>query len=146
MSLQDRFWSKVKKTPSCWLWTGSTRLGYGRVKQGGKLLSAHRVSWELTQGQVPGGLCVLHRCDVRNCVNPRHLFLGTEVDNRRDCIRKGRAVFRKGATHPSTKLTPKTAAQIRVDYRMGYYQVEIARKFNLSQTHVSRVIRGESWT
>lgn len=75
----------------CWLWTGMlTTSGYGGYTDNGKVRVASRLSWELHEGPIPPGLCVLHRCDVRPCVNPAHLFLGTKGDNNRDCAAKGR--------------------------------------------------------
>src|SRR3990167_3892348 len=76
----------------CWLWTGATRYdGYGtRPWRGKTSAQAHRIAWEVFRGPIPDGLQVLHRCDVRCCVNPDHLFLGTQLDNMRDMIQKGR--------------------------------------------------------
>lgn len=89
--LEVRFWKKVNKTDGCWLWTGHTNYsGYGVLKIGGADKRAHRVSWELAHGPVPEPLLVLHRCDVRNCVNPSHLFLGTQQHNLEDCRLKDR--------------------------------------------------------
>lgn len=78
----------------CWIWTG-TRLsaGYGVIRHEGKLVRAHRVSWEMNRGPIPEGKRVLHRCDVPFCVNPAHLFLGTQADNVSDMIAKGRENF-----------------------------------------------------
>ena len=91
------FWSNVDKTSGCWLWTGSTNgCGYGQFTYNGKLEKAHRVSWQIHHGPLPlwsghtTGICVLHRCDVPLCVNPDHLFLGTQGDNVADMIEKGR--------------------------------------------------------
>jgi len=93
-SIEERFWAKVEKTDDCWLWTGATfGDGYGNCSR----LRAHRVSWELANGPVPGGLCVLHHCDRPLCVRPRHLFLGTRKDNSDDKIAKGRHYW----GHPS---------------------------------------------
>ena len=94
--LEDRFWSKVLKTESCWLWKGATQgTGYGRIARGKrnefpKPELAHRMSWELHNGPIPKGLIVLHRCDNPPCVKPSHLFVGTPKDNSDDKCSKGR--------------------------------------------------------
>lgn len=94
MIFKKDFWSYVKKTKKCWLWTGKTSgQGYGRVRvpASGYVL-AHRFSWQLHNGNnpIPDGLLVLHKCDNPPCVNPKHLFLGTHADNMRDMIAKNR--------------------------------------------------------
>src|SRR5437667_3887741 len=86
------FWDRVKKTSKCWLWNGvilSTGYGQYRTKRN-RRIPPHRYVWEITFGPIPKGLCVLHKCDVRNCVRPSHLFLGTKAENVWDCIQKGR--------------------------------------------------------
>ena len=93
--IADRFWEKVSKTDSCWVWTGvKTRGGYGYLhKSSGteqQSRRAHRISWELHNGQIPDGLWVLHKCDNPPCVNPDHLFLGDRKANMDDCAAKGR--------------------------------------------------------
>lgn len=93
--LRQRFAAKVRRTPDCWLWTGSaTPCGYGQMWVGrrgdGGPLYAHRIAWQLSHGPVPEGLSVLHHCDTPACVRPDHLFLGTHTDNMRDASRKGR--------------------------------------------------------
>lgn len=87
------FWSRIRRTPSCWLWTGNAQRGYGRLKVAGRMLRAHRLSWLIhnTARRVPDGLNVLHHCDNPLCVNPAHLFLGTCGDNNRDRAAKGRS-------------------------------------------------------
>jgi hypothetical protein len=91
-SLEARFWRFVTKTDGCWEWTGADNgHGYGAFSVArSKARAAHRVSWEIHNGQIPGRLWVLHKCDNRRCVNPSHLFLGDNTANVRDCVSKGR--------------------------------------------------------
>lgn len=90
-TLEERFWEKVQKGSECWQWAASKNTGgYGKICISGKLVQAHRVAWELSRGNIPQGQCVLHRCDVRSCVNPEHLFLGTHEDNMKDRDKKNR--------------------------------------------------------
>ena len=90
--LYAKFILKAKK--ECWMWTGyRTPDGYGRIQINYKRIKAHRLSWEVHNGSIPEGLFVLHKCDVRDCVNPNHLFLGTQKDNIHDAIKKGRINF-----------------------------------------------------
>lgn len=92
MSIEDRFYQKVQKTESCWLWKGAlTSRGYGSLGDGaGKKISAHRYSYILHRGEIPEGLIVCHTCDVRECVNPDHLWVGTYKDNVNDMFAKNR--------------------------------------------------------
>lgn len=105
-SVSERFWSRVDKAGAndCWLWTGGTvgRIGYGAFSIDNRSTSTHRVAWELTYGPIPDGYHVLHRCDVRLCVNPDHLFLGTNADNMADRNAKGRCAH--GPSHSAAIL------------------------------------------
>src|SRR3990167_3209660 len=90
----DRFWSKVSKTDSCWLWLGKPNNdGYGKfwITELGRSVPAHHFSWEIHNSPIPDDLCVLHTCDNPPCVRPDHLFLGTRGDNNRDRSTKGRS-------------------------------------------------------
>lgn len=90
---EQRFWNKINKAApnGCWEWTGSTANGYGQLKYPGQI-RAHRTSWELhSKKKIPFGMCVLHKCDNPPCVNPKHLWLGTALQNTRDMIKKKRA-------------------------------------------------------
>jgi len=83
----------------CWLWTGHKyRNGYGAIKVFGRMRLAHRFSYELHKGPIPEGLCILHSCDVRNCVNPEHLRVGTHQENMQEASERGR--MRSGDQHP----------------------------------------------
>ncbi len=89
--LEERFWSKVEKTSTCWLWKASMYPnGYGAFKCYGKTRGAHRIAWEIVNGSIPKNLLVCHTCDVRACVNPDHLFLGSYKDNVQDMVTKQR--------------------------------------------------------
>lgn len=105
--MEERFWSKVEKTDTCWIWTAAKINGYGVFWHSGKNMKAHRLSYEAAFSPIPIGLYVLHHCDVPSCVNPAHLFLGTQRDNIQDMDSKGRGrrgIF-PGESAPAAKLT-----------------------------------------
>lgn len=100
----------------CWMFLGQlSHIGYGRIKnyKTGKQEAAHRVAYRAWKGYIPPDLWVLHRCDMRACVNPDHLFLGNQTDNMRDCVRKGRKNNLKGERHGGAKLTEEQVREIR---------------------------------
>lgn len=109
----ENFWRHVQPGEGCWLWTGEInrrRGGYGRCSYGGRRHAAHRVAWTLTYGVIPYGLSVLHHCDVPACCRPEHLFLGTQPDNMRDCLTKGRLVTPRTE---SGRLNPRWKGGLR---------------------------------
>src|SRR4026209_597513 len=111
-----RFWSKVQKTDSCWLWLASKgEHGYGWVALNNKNRHASRAAWELTNGPIPKGMFVLHRCDNPPCVRPDHLFLGTTQDNANEMSRKGRSLY--GERNRRAKLTEAQVLEIRCRYK-----------------------------
>lgn len=141
---EERFWSRVliREANDCWLWLGClTAVGYGNLGlPGRKSVGAHRFSWALANGPIPDGLWVLHRCDVRHCVNPSHLFLGTVADNQADMKSKGRAA--RGSRVPNSKLSPEHVLAIRAsDEDLG----TLARRFNISKPTICDIRTRRSW-
>jgi len=147
-SLQERFDEKyIPVTESgCWLWTGATGgigEGYGKIWVNGGLSSAHRISYELHIGPIPDGLCCLHKCDVSFCVNPSHLFLGTNADNSMDMSKKGRCADTRGELNGSAKLTDAEVISIRSDQRS---ERVIARDYEISSRSIGGIKRRERWS
>lgn len=154
----SRFWEKVAKTDdpdACWNWTASHTRGYGYVGLNGISLKAHRVSYEIHNGEIPKGLCVLHKCDNPSCVNPSHLFLGTQADNMRDMKQKGRkkrnalkgqnnkGCFQREQRYWRRKLSDADVAEIRRLYSLGgISQRSLAQTFHISLSYVGFLIKG----
>lgn len=153
LSLESRFWLKVEKFElGCWLWVGKTNKdNYGIIKHCNRYRRANRVSWVIHFGNIPPGKFVLHRCDNPKCVNPNHLFLGTQADNIADMVSKGRNLAPGaidpvvGEQHGRSKLTEKDVIEIRKWYvpRRGVGQ--LAAKFGISRSHVARLVNGINW-
>ena len=143
---EKRFWSRVNKETECWNWTGYfVGNQYGRIKLNGKVHRAHRMSWIIHNGDIPDGMCILHKCDNPSCVNPDHLFLGTRADNMADMDAKGRRANFKGANNGNSKLTEAKVREIRMWSELGYLQKRIATAYGVSKVNVSAIKHRRSW-
>lgn len=145
----ERFLNKVAfGLCDCWYWTASrTRLGYGTHGSMLGEVRAHRFAYRLFKGPIPSGMCVMHTCDVRYCVNPDHLVLGSHKENMRDMQRKGRGVLPNvsGERNPQARLTDESVKVIRELVAAGRTQISVARQFGVSPMAISRVVRKETW-
>lgn len=141
----DRFWSKVEKTEGCWNWNSAlTYKGYGTFWMNGHPRPSHRISFELNGGKIPEGMQVLHRCDNRRCVNPDHLFLGTNADNMADKVAKGRQsrIVVKGEKHYRAKLIAEQVLAIRSsDGR----PVDLAAEYSVSPQTIVGIRKRRYW-
>ncbi len=166
---EERFWQKVNKegpVPDghqelgrCWVWIGSKRSkGYGAFvyARDGEVVQgrAHRYSYELHRGAIPSGVFVLHKCDTPACVNPDHLFLGSNADNVTDMMAKGRHVkggtyrrgnYERGAGHHNARLTVDIVRAIRADREAGLSFGNLATKYGLVVGYVYRIIKRTAW-
>jgi hypothetical protein len=145
-----RFWKYVKRDApdKCWLWQGAKHnFGYGVIHDGTRMIGTHRFSWQIHIGPIPDGLFVLHRCDVPGCVNPNHLFLGTNSDNMHDKEKKGRGryVSKPGEQNPIAKLTDEAVRQIRHDVSLGSTQKKLADQYHVTPTTISDIVKRKRW-
>lgn len=149
-SLAARFWEKVRKTDTCWLWAASlSTTGYGQINIGTTMDRAHRVSWRLHFGNIPAGLFVCHHCDNRLCVRPDHLFLGTCADNVADMEGKGRTKKRgpRGERSSKSKLTAAEVIELRrLRDQQGLGVTTLGRMFGISEQSAWRIIRRRAWS
>lgn len=165
---KKRFWEKVQKTPTCWVWTASRKSGggYGNFIVGRRVMVASRVSWELHFGAIPDGKFVCHRCDNPPCVRPDHLFIGDAKDNRDDMIAKGRLRaargdsngsrkhperLARGAANQKTKLTEEQVREIRRAYDPNTNRgpgtlLQLGKRFGVNRTTISEIVKRTTWS
>lgn len=141
---REKFLSRVKvMSDGCWLWTGmKSKTGYGQVKRDGKFLFAHRYSYLLHKGEI-GDKNVCHKCDVRLCVNPDHLFLGTQKENQQDMKNKKRHVF--GERSPHAKLTEKDVKEMYFLHEVWIGTIRLAKQFDVTKNLAWLIVRGKAW-
>lgn len=146
-----RFWSKVNKNgpiheslgTRCWLWTAQCSRGYGRIWLKGSQSAAHRYSYELHKGPIPNGMLLCHSCDVRNCVNPEHLWLGSSLENNHDMIDKARHAF--GVKNPKAKLQESDILEIRRLSQSGMFLKDIAVQYEIAISTVFDIVKRRRW-
>lgn len=142
----------MEKTNTCWIWKGAQRNTYGAFKFGDKVIDTHRVSYLLFKGDIPEGMQVCHSCDVRLCVNPDHLWLGTQSDNMQDCSNKGRLNrnpgrrFEEGNIPVNRGLSEALVLKIKHELLAGQTTIEeIAKKHKLKRSAVADISSGRTY-
>ncbi len=144
----NRFWEKVdnREKEECWNWQGAIQSkGYGSVGISKKKSAlAHRIAYEITNGEIPNGLMVLHKCDNRRCINPNHLYLGTHQDNMKDMVERDRQA--RGERNARSRLTNEDVENIRRIYGMGNHtQQQVADQFGVSISSIRKILSEEYW-
>jgi HNH endonuclease len=143
-TLAERYWPKVevREPDECWPWLGNKHDGYGVLGARGEWYTSNRVTWLLINGPIPDGLWVLHTCDNRACVNPAHLYLGTNKENVADRERRHRRIAARGEAHGHCKLTSAQVLEIReaLDSERA-----IGLRFGISKGHVHKIKKKLAW-
>lgn len=144
--IEEGFWPLVSKQASgCWEWIGRLdQHGYGEFFHDGRSWKAHRLAWVLRHGSIKKGMCACHKCDNRKCVNPDHIFIGTNVDNLKDMHRKGRGGW--GERNGNAKFTAEEVRGMILEHReKGTSCTELAERRGVDPSTVSLILLGKSW-
>lgn len=157
MELGERFWSKVNKTESCWIWIAGKSNKYGNFNFNGKQYRVHRLMWESLYGPIPHGMVICHKCDNPPCCNPDHLFIGTQKDNIQDAARKGRIRNHMGCNGGSefnptrgennglAKLTEPDVKAIRELASQGHSSWVLAKQYGVDPSAIRQVVKRQTW-
>lgn len=147
-SISTRFQKHVlRREDGCWEWTSQrNQAGYGQIREGTGAISAHRVSWEMVNGPIADGMCILHRCDRPWCVNPDHLYLGTHKENTRDMDARGRRVKAGTYCGPKSRVYKLTDDQVRAIRRDDRHYVVIAVAYGIGVTTAYDIKRRKTKT
>lgn len=146
ISPQQIFFKKISHEShpnGCWIYTKGNR--YAKLDVNGKTVQAHRYSYELFNGVIPDGLYVCHKCDIKLCVNPDHLFLGTSQENRQDMMKKGRGDFLKGEKSQHAKLTEEKVKDIKELLGKEFSIKELAHIYKVSPSLIQKIKQGVIW-
>lgn len=140
----ERLWARTDKAgpDDCWIWRGSSTKGYGVISVRGKQSYAHRIAYELTNGPIAARQVICHRCDTPLCVNPAHLFAGSNLDNARDAVAKGRHAH--GERQGCAKLKNADIGPIR-ERLLTQTAAEIAAEYGVSRPAISLIGTGKTW-
>ncbi len=143
---KDRIEKKVERIPEggCWVWMGTTTVrGYGQLISNNRKHYAHRASYEAFIGEIPKGMHVCHACDNVYCVNPSHLFLGTQKQNLEDMAKKGRST--RGERNPMAKLSKEDVEDIKYLFTAGNSDSEISKEFGVCRQTINNIRNGKVW-
>lgn len=148
MSLEEKFWEKVDKKgeDECWNWKGALNKDrYGQFNYKGKPKLSHIVSYILVHGNVPKGLFILHKCNNPSCVNPKHLYIGTQADNMKQMVKDGRSLY--GEKNPNSKLNWEIVNKIRAEYvnDRNITIRKLSNKYNMPLGTIQNIIEDKTW-
>lgn len=145
-SIRDRLLSRVVVLDGCWEWSGYIdNYGYGRIMTKDGPQRTHRVSYCVHHGEIPSGLSVLHHCDNRKCINPAHIYVGTQKQNMADKVGRGRALTgnNRGTAHPAAKIADADVYEIR---KSKDSNPTLAKKYGLTPAAIGMVKRRRTWS
>lgn len=147
-SIKCKMLNNIEIVDQCWIWKGSVnKFGYGRVRindQGS--LGAHRVMYELFKGEIKNSLNVCHACDNRLCVNPEHLWLGTDKENHSDMVKKGRRTILRGSANKKSKLKEADINKIIDMEKNGMKRIDIAEIYQVDRSTIDRIFNKKTWS
>ncbi len=152
IDIRKRFESKIEKNPvtGCWIWKGcGSHQSYGKFRIGGRkgrMWYAHRAAWLIYHKEDPAERSVCHSCDVKHCVNPEHLFLGSQKDNMRDASAKGLLKQPQGQDSVNAKLTNRQVREMRKKHKDKEIPLRLlAKEYEISKSQAWNIISGSQW-